>query len=107
VNRKGTIRATSKRSKTVYEERTTPPEGYSRAKIPTGKRTKNGIEVSVKLLDLKNRTRKRPLQYIPFHFADGFKWGYGGSHPADLVLAVLVDSLRERPPPKGWLAGEQ
>jgi hypothetical protein len=76
------------------------------AKIYTGKRTKNGVEVSVKIIDLRNRTRERKLRHIPFHSPDGFEWGYGGSGPADLALAILVDYLREHPPTKGWLAGE-
>jgi hypothetical protein len=76
------------------------------AKIYTGKRTKNGVEVSVKIIDLQNRKRERSLRHIPFHSPDGFEWGYGGSGPADLALAILVDYLRERPPNKGWRAGE-
>jgi hypothetical protein len=82
-------------------------EGYSMAKLYTGKRTKTGVEVSVKIIDLRNRTRECPLRHIPFHSPDGFECGYGGSGPADLALAILVDALRERPPTKGWLAGEQ
>jgi hypothetical protein len=39
-------------------------------------------------------TRKldpRPSQKINNHSPDGFSWGYGGSGPAQLSLAILLD----------------
>jgi hypothetical protein len=30
---------------------------------------------------------------LRFHSPDGFEWGYGGSGPAQLALALLVDHL--------------
>jgi hypothetical protein len=77
------------------------------AKIYRGKRLEDGVEVSVLVIDVRNRKRVRPLRHIPFHSPDGFAWGYHGSGPADLALAMLVDYLRERPPRTGWRAGEQ
>lgn len=77
------------------------------AKIYRGKRLEDGVDVSVLVIDRRNRKRVRPLRHIPFHSPDGFAWGYQGSGPADLALAMLVDYLRERPPRTGWLAGEQ
>jgi hypothetical protein len=77
------------------------------AKIYRGKRLEDGVDVSVLVIDIRNRKRVRPLRHIPFHSPDGFAWGYQGSGPADLALAMLVDYLRERPPRTGWLAGEQ
>jgi len=65
------------------------------------------VEVSVLVIDVRQRKRVRPLRHIPFHSPDGFAWGYHGSGPADLALAILVDYFRERPPRIGWLAGEQ
>jgi hypothetical protein len=31
------------------------------------------------------------------HSPDGFNYGYGGSGPAQLALAILADALRETP----------
>jgi hypothetical protein len=64
-----------------------------------GTRTAQGVTVLV-----ETGKRKRPLRHIPFHSPDGFEWGYGGSGPADLALAILVDHFKERPPSKGWQA---
>src|SRR5947208_14776729 len=44
-----------------------------------------------------NRTRTihplnpKPRQKINNHSPDGFSWGYGGSGPAQLALAILLD----------------
>jgi hypothetical protein len=70
-----------------------------------GTRTADGVTVAVTLIDRRQRTRVRPLRHIPVHSPAGFDWGYHGSGPADLALAVLVDHLHERPPRRGWLAG--
>ena len=35
------------------------------------------------------------LRHIVYHSPDGFEWGYGGSGPADLALAILADHLGE------------
>jgi hypothetical protein len=37
------------------------------------------------------------LTHIPFHSPDGFEWGYAGSGPADLALALLADHFEEPP----------
>ncbi len=76
------------------------------SKIYHGKRTTESVEVSVLVIDIRKRKRVRPVRHIPFHSPAGFNWGYEGSGPADLALAILVDYLRESPPRKGWLAGE-
>lgn len=39
-----------------------------------------------------------PCHKIRNHSPDGFNWGYGGSGPAQLALAICVDALGE---PKG------
>ncbi len=39
----------------------------------------------------------RPLTHIPYHSPDGFEWGYAGSGPADLALAILADYFEEPP----------
>lgn len=45
-----------------------------------------------------NETRKldpKPSQKINNHSPDGFSWGYGGSGPAQLALAILLDAYDE------------
>ena len=32
-----------------------------------------------------------PLRHVVKHSPDGFRWGYGGSGPADLALSILCD----------------
>jgi len=39
----------------------------------------------------------RPLTHIPYHSPDGLEWGYLGSGPADLALAILADYFDEPP----------
>src|SRR5690606_28865690 len=39
----------------------------------------------------------RPLVHHPRHSPDGFEWGYGGSGPADLALALLWDRIGAEP----------
>jgi hypothetical protein len=41
------------------------------------------------------RGRRRPLRHAAVHSPTGFEWGYGGSGPADLALALLLDALGE------------
>ncbi len=38
----------------------------------------------------------RPLTHVPYH-SPGFQWGYLGSGPADLALAILADYFDEPP----------
>ncbi len=38
-----------------------------------------------------------PLTHVPYHSPDGFQWGYLGSGPADLALAILADHFDEPP----------
>jgi uncharacterized protein DUF6166 len=66
-----------------------------------GSRTKLGVIVEVEVRDHRNKVRKRTLRHIPYHSPEGFEMGYGGSGPADLALAILVDYFGERPPRDG------
>ncbi len=70
-----------------------------------GTRIDTDVTVTVTMIDSRQRSRTRPLRHIPFHSPAGFAWGYEGSGPADLALAILVDHVHERPPQRGWLAG--
>ena len=36
-----------------------------------------------------------PLTHHVHHSPDGFEWGYGGSGPADLAMAILADAAPE------------
>lgn len=38
----------------------------------------------------------RPSQKLFNHSPDGFNWGYGGSGPAQLALALLFDATGDR-----------
>jgi len=49
-----------------------------------GKRTPNGCVVTFDGRPLD------PCLYIRNHSPDGFNWGYGGSGPAQLALAMIV-----------------
>src|SRR5207302_1533158 len=78
-------------------------KGGNVSKNYTGKRGENrGVTVGVIAHQSGNKVRKRKLRHIPSHSPDGFEWGYGGSGPADLALAILIDHLRERPPRDGY-----
>ena len=37
-----------------------------------------------------------PSQKVYNHSPDGFMWGYGGSGPAQLALAVLLEATKDR-----------
>jgi hypothetical protein len=41
----------------------------------------------------------RPLQHRMRHSPDGFEWGFSGSGPADLALAILWHALGREPDP--------
>jgi hypothetical protein len=38
----------------------------------------------------------KPLRHIPLHSPTGFEFGYGGSGPADLSLAILADYFESK-----------
>lgn len=59
-------------------------------KTYVGKRTHDGCDVQVdgRPLDLRLDLRN--------HSPTGFNWGYGGSGPAQLALAILADSLGDQ-----------
>lgn len=70
-------------------------------KMYLGKRLEEGCEVYVQEDGEKGPTY-RPLhafQEIRNHSPDGFNWGYAGSGPAQLALAILADCLGPSLPP--------
>ena len=61
-------------------------------KTYVGQRFPDGCKVWV-----KKHTHKRPLRLrldLFNHSPDGFNWGYSGSGPAQLALAILADCLK-------------
>jgi hypothetical protein len=52
-----------------------------------GQRTRQGVEVTVNGRPLKLRLD------LHDHSPTGFEWGFGGSGPAQLALAILADYL--------------
>jgi len=59
--------------------------------------TRDGDIGERRLLDPK------PSQMLYNHSPDGFEWGYAGSGPAQLALAILLDACRRGPFPIGDL----
>ena len=56
-----------------------------------GYRAAGGAFVDVEFADLR---RALPLRLdLQNHSPDGFEWGYGGSGPSQLALAILADCL--------------
>lgn len=62
--------------------------------IYRGMRTENGCVVTAREID--RLPRKLPLRLDLFnHSPCGFEWGYGGSGPAQLALALLAHALKD------------
>ena len=58
-------------------------------KVYEGRRTQQGVAVTVNGLPLNPRLDLRN------HSPTGLEWGYGGSGPAQLALAMLADHLAD------------
>lgn len=54
--------------------------------------TASGVEVKRD----KDILSPKPSQKIRNHSPDGFNWGYGGSGPAQLALALLLDATGDK-----------
>lgn len=64
-----------------------------------GRVTSNGCQVIVTEVDAGGVITRTPLQPcfdIRNHSPDGFAWGYSGSGPAQLALALLVSALNDK-----------
>lgn len=75
-----TINDLQKPQEVVYQAKRTQPGGHQsvyKRVMPDGEL----IELSPK-----------PSQELYNHSPDGFQWGYGGSGPAQLALALLLDA---------------
>lgn len=56
------------------------------------RRTPESVRVEV-VEEREYGTTRRPLRHVPVHSPTGFEYGYGGSGPADLALALVLDVL--------------
>lgn len=70
-------------------EKTYPETRYSGKRVSAG----GGQPVYKQLLPDGKRTELSPAASLLLrdHSPDGFQWGYGGSGPAQLALALLLD----------------
>jgi Family of unknown function (DUF6166) len=57
----------------------------------------HGAETSDWWVEVQTDTDQRPLEHHVRHSPDGFSWGYEGSAPAELALALLWDATGEEP----------
>jgi len=60
-----------------------------------GKRTNGGIGPQIVLRNERPLSPKASLKLYP-HSPDGFNWGYGGSGPAQLALALLYNATHDK-----------
>lgn len=67
------------------------------SRVYEGQRTEDDVRVTV------NGRKLNPRNDLCNHSPDGFEWGYGGSGPAQLALAILVDHLKHKPEDIGLL----
>ena len=58
-----------------------------------GERGPDGCKVWRVEDNRRTRLDPRPSQKLFNHSPDGFEWGYGGSGPAQLALALVLDTL--------------
>ncbi|HWG47976.1 MAG TPA: DUF6166 domain-containing protein [Gemmataceae bacterium] len=62
-------------------------------KVYHGRRTEHGCAVDVE--DGEDIYALHPRHDLRNHSPDGFEWGYGGSGPAQLALALAADVLSD------------
>jgi hypothetical protein len=68
-----------------------------REKVYTGKRDKNAGTCIVHVVELDGDSHLlNPRLDLFNHSPTGFEWGYGGSGPAQLALAILADCLTHK-----------
>jgi len=66
---------------------------YSGVKLDPGQGGPIPVYVSVFRSGEKIASSIYPLKHIVRHSPSGFQWGYNGSGPSDLALAVLADLI--------------
>lgn len=60
-----------------------------------GKRTNKGVGSQIVLRNGRPLSPRASLKLYP-HSPDGFNWGYGGSGPAQLALALLYNATHDK-----------
>ena len=65
-------------------------------KTYNGIRTPEGAKVTVSTQNLTSPLRPQASQRLVNHSPDGFEWGYGGSGPSQLALAILLDHTGDK-----------
>jgi len=65
-------------------------------KIYRGERTAEGVEVTITTPAQTTTLRPDWSQKILNHSPDGFEWGYHGSGPAQLSLAIMLEHFITR-----------
>lgn len=77
------------------------PQQPKPLKVYEGKRHDNGVTVVVAVIDaagnLKNARALPTRLDLRNHSPDGFEWGYGGSGPSQLALALCAHALDDGP----------
>lgn len=58
--------------------------------------TAGGFPAVVEVVEGHRRRPLNPRNDLRNHSPDGFAWGYGGSGPAQLSLAILADLLGDK-----------
>ena len=64
---------------------------YAGLRLNPAEKTVSDIEVFVLDAQGKRPLSPKPSLKLRNHSPDGFNWGYGGSGPAQLALAILLD----------------
>lgn len=62
-----------------------------------GRRDFDGVKVYVLTYTEDKGPQREDLKHLVLHSPDGFEWGYYGSGPSDLALAILADFFGEQP----------
>jgi hypothetical protein len=62
----------------------------------------NADQVMVEIVRVSGKVERLP--HIIRHSPDGFEWGYSGSGPSDLAIAICVAVLGDEPGPSVCLA---
>lgn len=73
------------------------------SKVYVGRRTSAGCVVTVQGISSPNGPKALDPRFdVRSHSPDGFEWGYGGSGPAQLALAILCDHLGDSAEAQAW-----
>jgi len=70
-------------------------KGHRKGKVYRGARYGAG-DVDVIVVRGDRQTKLDPRNDLANHSPSGFEWGYGGSGPAQLALAILADVFGKR-----------